>query len=200
MSTLEAQMWKEAINSEIESILSNHTWKLANFPPDSKSIGCKWIFKRKLKPDGSMDKCVYTKIVGNACIIVCLYVDDMLILGTNIEIIKSTKRMLSNTFDMKGLGVADVILGIKITRTPDEISLSQSHYVEKMIERFKDHGIKENTNPFLPHIHLHKNTGTRIRQLEYSQIIGSLMNLMNCTRPDIAYWKTPRGGVNRCKC
>ena len=51
------------------------------------------------------DKCVYTKIVGNACIIVCLYVDDMLILGTNIEIIKSTKRMLSNSFDMMDLGL-----------------------------------------------------------------------------------------------
>ena len=65
--------------------------------------------------------------------IVCLYVDDMLILGTNIKIIKSTKRTLSNSFDMKDLRVADVILGIKITRTPDEISLSQSYYVEKII-------------------------------------------------------------------
>ena len=124
------------------------------------------------------NKCVYTKIVTNACIIVCLYVDDMLILGTNIEIIKSTKRMLSNSLDMKNLGVADVILGIKITRTPDGISLSQSHYVETMIEKFKDHGIKENTNPFLPHIQLRKNIGTGVRQLEYSQIIRSLMYLM----------------------
>ena len=111
----------------------------------------------------------------------------MLILGTNIEIIKSTKRMLSNSFDMKDLRIADVILGIKITRTPDGISLSQSHYMNKMIERLKDHGIKENTNIFLPHIHLRKNTGTGVCQLEYSQIIGSLMYLMNCTRPDIAY-------------
>ena len=87
-----------------------------------------------------------------------VYVDDTLILGTNIEIIKSMKRMLSNSIDMKDRGVADVILRIKIIRTPDGISLSQSHYVDKMIERFKDHGIKENTNPFLPHVHLHKNT------------------------------------------
>ena len=56
-----------------------------------------------------------------------------------------------------------------------------------MIERFKDHGIKENTNLFLQHIHLHKNTGTGIRQLEYSQIIKSLMYLKNWTRPDVAY-------------
>ena len=62
------------------------------------------------------DECVYTKTVGNACIIICLYVDDMLILGTNIEVIKSTILMLSNNFDMKDLDVADVILGIKITR------------------------------------------------------------------------------------
>ena len=60
-------------------------------------------------------------------IIVCLYVNNMLILGTSIEIIKSTKRMLSNNFDMKDLGVVDVILEIKITRTPNGISLSQSH-------------------------------------------------------------------------
>ena len=109
------------------------------------------------------DKCVYTKIVRDACIIFFLYVDDMLILRTNIEVIKSTKRMLSNNFYMKNLGVADVILGIKITRTPDRISPSQSHYMEKMIERFKDLGIKENTNPFLPHIHLRK-----IQELEYA--------------------------------
>ena len=56
-----------------------------------------------------------------------------------------------------------------------------------MIERFKDLGIKDNTNPFLLHIHLRKNIGTEVRQLEYSQIIGSLMYLMNCTRPDNAY-------------
>jgi len=113
-------------------------------------------------------KCVYTKTVGDKCIIVCLYVDDMLILETDIGVIKSTKRMLSNNFDMKDIGVADIILRIKIIRTPDVITLSQSHYVDKMIERFKKHGIKENTNLFLPHIHLHKNTGTGVRQLEYS--------------------------------
>jgi len=70
------------------------------------------------------DKCVYTKTVENAYIIVCLYVNYMLILETNIEVIKSTKRMLSNNFDMKDLRVAVVILGIKIIRTLDEISLS----------------------------------------------------------------------------
>ena len=56
MSTLEAPMWKEAVNSEIEPIMQNHTWELVDLPPRSKPLGCKWIFKRKMKTDGSIGK------------------------------------------------------------------------------------------------------------------------------------------------
>ena len=56
MSSSEAPLWKEAIQSEIDSILQNHTWELVNLPPSCKPLGCKWIFKRKRKVDGSIDK------------------------------------------------------------------------------------------------------------------------------------------------
>ncbi|KAF3620064.1 hypothetical protein FXO38_32572 [Capsicum annuum] len=45
--------------------------------------------------------------------------------------INETKRMLKRKFDMKDLGVADVILGIRIHRTPQGLELSQSHYIKK---------------------------------------------------------------------
>ncbi|GJY51008.1 hypothetical protein Tco_0441855, partial [Tanacetum coccineum] len=48
--------WKEAINDEMDSIMSNNTWVLANLPPGCKPLGCKWIFKRKLKVDGIVEK------------------------------------------------------------------------------------------------------------------------------------------------
>uniref|UniRef100_A0A2N9IGB9 Reverse transcriptase Ty1/copia-type domain-containing protein n=1 Tax=Fagus sylvatica TaxID=28930 RepID=A0A2N9IGB9_FAGSY len=82
------------------------------------------------------DKCVYVKNTTSGYVIVCLYVDDMLIMGSNNDIIKVTKRMLNSKFDMKDLGVADVILGIKITRTSDGLVLSQSHYIKKVLEKF----------------------------------------------------------------
>ena len=56
MTSSEAPFWKEAINSEVESILQNHAWELVDIPPGNKPIGYKWIFKRKLKVDGSNDK------------------------------------------------------------------------------------------------------------------------------------------------
>ena len=54
--TPEAPFWKEAVNSEIESILQNHTWELVDLPPGCKPLGYKWIFKKKLKASGSIDK------------------------------------------------------------------------------------------------------------------------------------------------
>ena len=56
ISTPKAPFWKEAVNSEIESILQNHTWELVDLPPGCKPLGYKWIFKRKLNADGSIDK------------------------------------------------------------------------------------------------------------------------------------------------
>ena len=47
---------------------------------------------------------------------VFIYVDDMLIMGTSKDVIMSTKKLLSSIFDMKDLGLADVILGIQIKR------------------------------------------------------------------------------------
>ncbi|KAL0339137.1 UNVERIFIED_CONTAM: hypothetical protein Sangu_1435800 [Sesamum angustifolium] len=41
LSSLEAPFWKEAINSEIESIMQNHTWELVDLPSGSKPLGCK---------------------------------------------------------------------------------------------------------------------------------------------------------------
>ena len=52
----EAPYWKEAINDEVESILKNHMWELVDLPPGSKPLGYKWIFKKKMKADGSIDK------------------------------------------------------------------------------------------------------------------------------------------------
>ena len=47
----EGLMWKEAIDSEIESILHNHTWELVDLPPGCKPLSSKWVFKRKRKVD-----------------------------------------------------------------------------------------------------------------------------------------------------
>nr|GEY36678.1 zinc finger, CCHC-type [Tanacetum cinerariifolium] len=47
---------KEAIDDEIGLIMENNTWVLSDLPPGCKPLGCKWIFKRKMQVDGTIDK------------------------------------------------------------------------------------------------------------------------------------------------
>ncbi|GKB47308.1 zinc finger, CCHC-type containing protein [Tanacetum coccineum] len=56
MKSQDVAFWKEAINDEMDSIMGNNTWVLTDLPPGCRPLGCKWIFKRKLKVDGTVEK------------------------------------------------------------------------------------------------------------------------------------------------
>ena len=62
-----------------------------------------------------VNKCAYTKFENGDYVIICLYVDDMLIFGTCIDIVSKTKLFLESKFEMKNMGEASVILGVKVT-------------------------------------------------------------------------------------
>ena len=80
----------------------------------------------------------------------------MLIMGSNNEVIKTTKKMFNNKFNMKDLGVADVIIWIKISKTLDELILSQSHYIEKILKKFKQDDSSPTKTPIDVNLHLSK--------------------------------------------
>ena len=56
MKSQDAAFWKEAINDEIDSFMCNKTWKLVDLPPSSNPIGCKWIFKKNKKVEGTIER------------------------------------------------------------------------------------------------------------------------------------------------
>ena len=52
----DAQYWLEAMRDEIELIEKNQVWQLVDLPKDRKAIECKWVLRKKLKSDGSLNK------------------------------------------------------------------------------------------------------------------------------------------------
>ncbi|WVZ54109.1 hypothetical protein U9M48_004964 [Paspalum notatum var. saurae] len=166
----DADNWKEAVQSELDSILSNGTWELTERRPyGCKPVGCKWVFKKKLRPDGTIEK-------YNARLV-----------AKDIDVINEVKSFLSTKFDMKDLGEADVILNVKLIKDESGITLSQTHYVEKVLSRFGYIDSKPSPTPYDPSVTLKKNKRIGVNQLKYSQIIGSLMYLASATRPDISF-------------
>jgi hypothetical protein len=52
----DAEYWRKVVCSEMDSIISNGTWEIIDLPASCKPVGCKWIFKRKRRPDGTIEK------------------------------------------------------------------------------------------------------------------------------------------------
>nr|GEY32995.1 zinc finger, CCHC-type [Tanacetum cinerariifolium] len=237
---------EKANNDEMDSIMGNNTWVLTCLLLGCKPLGCKWIFKRKLKVDGTVENfkarlvilgfkqesgidyfdtyalvarittirllivmaSIHSLIIrqidvntaflngailgfillGNenkVCklikslyglkqapnkfdasgkgVIICLYVDDMLIFGTDQVQVDMTKEFLSSRFSMKDMGETDVILGIRIKHKSNVSTPMDT--CEKLMP----------------------NGGLAVSQLEYSRVIDSLMYTMTYTILDIAF-------------
>ncbi|KAK9750004.1 hypothetical protein RND81_02G165500 [Saponaria officinalis] len=88
---------------------------------------------------------------------------------------------------MKDMGEADVIFGIRIKIEENGISLTHSHYIEKVLKRFKAFDYSPSRTPMDPNVKLMPNMGEPVSQLKYSHVIGSLMYVRTSTRPDIVY-------------
>lgn len=75
-------------------------------------------------------------------IYVVLYVDDLVIVCADIEIMNNFKRYLLSKFKMTDLKEIKLFLGIKIKRHANEITLDQSAYIKTILNKFNMHDCK----------------------------------------------------------
>jgi hypothetical protein len=94
------------------------------------------------------DRCVYYRHGGGQGVILCLYVDDILIFRTSLDVINEVKTFLCQSFNMKDMGGADVILNIKLINGANGITLTQSHYVKNVLSHFGYKDSKLSRTPY----------------------------------------------------
>ena len=142
------------------------------------------------------DHCVYIKRSKKSVIILSLYVDDILLAGNDMSSIVATREWLSSTFEMKDMGEANYVLGVKIVRDRSKklLCLSQETYIKKILERFRMQNSKPIDTPMEKGHALNldqcpKNDEEKkcMSTVPYAAAVGSLMYAMLCTRPDICY-------------
>ena len=88
---------------------------------------------------------------------------------------------------MKDMGIANNILGIKLHKIGNAYAISQTHYIDKVLNKFSHLYDKISCVPYNSSLKLGINKNWCVSQLKYSRVIGSLMYTMHCTRPDIAF-------------
>ena len=85
-----------------------------------------------------VDQCIYNKFSGSKFIFLVLYVDDILLASSDMNLLYDTKKFLSRNFEMKDLGIASFVLGIQIHRDRSRcmLGLSQEAYIDRVLSRF----------------------------------------------------------------
>ena len=79
---------------------------------------------------------VYTKKVGNSFTILVLYVDNLILTGSDPNHIKHVKSSLKNNFEMTDLGHLHYFLGLQVLQSKEGITLSQSKYACDLLHHF----------------------------------------------------------------
>jgi hypothetical protein len=145
------------------------------------------------------DPNVYTKKVGIHLIILFLYVDDLILTGSDSKLLNHVKISLKNKFEMADLGFLHYFLGLQVLQTNKGIFLSQSKYVCDFLRRFHMEYCKPTPSPFQSGVKIVATcTSLEVDDTLYRWLVCSLLYLTH-THPDLSfvvglvvlYMKTP---------
>ena len=134
--------------------------------------------------ENPMDQCIYQKVSGSKICFLVLYVDDILLATNDKGMLHEVKQFLSKNFDMKNMGEASYVIGIKIHRDRPRsvLGLSQETYINKVLERFRMKDCSPSVAPIVKGDRLSlsqcpKNDFEResMKNIPYASAVGSLM-------------------------
>lgn len=131
-------------------------------------------------------------------IIIALHVDDFYIFANCKIEVQKLKKESSKKFEMKDLGEIKECLGIRVRRDCKKgiITLDQENYTEGILKRFGMNECKPVSTPLIPNEKLAKHTEKD--KYPFQELIGALMYLSVCTRPDISYAISSLSHFNTC--
>ena len=132
------------------------------------------------------DHSVFYKNSSSSIIMLVVYVDDIVITGSDTKGISSHKFFLQSQFHTKDLGMLRYFLGIEVMRSKYEIFLSQRKHVLDLLFETGKLGVKPCYSPMVPNVHLTREGETFEDLGRYRRLVGKL-NYLTVTRSDIAH-------------
>ncbi|RVX12855.1 Retrovirus-related Pol polyprotein from transposon RE1 [Vitis vinifera] len=116
-----------------------------------------------------------------------LYVDDMLVTGSNVKLLADFKMEMQDVFEMSDLGIMNYFLGMEIYQCSWGIFISQRKYAMDILKKFKLESCKEVATPLAQNEKISKNDGEKLEEPSaYRSLVGSLLYL-TVTRPDLMF-------------
>lgn len=164
-----------------------------------KQSGREWNHKldKILKSIGfrqsSEDSCIYILKTQNGYVIIAVFVDDLLILGTSRKIIEDVKQKISLEIETVDKGLVDYFLGmqIEVDAKSKQIHIHQKQFIQNLLESWRMENCRKVSTPLDPGQKFQKCVSCedceKADVKSYQSLIGSLSYLSLSTRPDISY-------------
>uniref|UniRef100_A0AAV1V4J6 Integrase catalytic domain-containing protein n=1 Tax=Peronospora matthiolae TaxID=2874970 RepID=A0AAV1V4J6_9STRA len=134
------------------------------------------------------DPCLYIMTSEGHCVFVLVYVDDVLVTGSSLEMIARTKNDLKTRFEMTDSGKCAFVLGIELLDGEDgSVTMCQRRYVDDVLKRFGMDECKAVASPVDVSSRLVPSNSASKVDVPFREAVGALMHLTTATRPDIAY-------------
>ncbi|XP_062186676.1 uncharacterized mitochondrial protein AtMg00810-like [Phragmites australis] len=130
---------------------------------------------------------VYRRGSGRSVLLVGIYVDDLVITGTEEAEVEAFKAQMKATFQMSDLGLLCFYLGIEVRQDNAGITLRQAHYAKRIVELGGMDGCNPAHTPMEERLKLSRySDAEEVDAMQYRRIVGSLCYLVH-TRPDLVF-------------
>jgi transposase InsO family protein len=139
------------------------------------------------------DYCVHIKRQDDLFVILISWIDDIIAISNSSKFLKESEEELRKIYEMKVLETPELLLGIHVQRNRKEriITLTQTHYIDSIVEKFGMKDAKPVSTPLDPNVvlkEIHPDDPVNEKSSRlFAQAVGSLMYATIATRPDIAH-------------
>ena len=126
---------------------------------------------------------MYQKVSRSKICFLVLYMDDILLASSHKGLLYEVKQFFSKNFEMKDMGDASYVIGIKISRDRRQgvLGLSQETYINKVLERYMMKDCSQSVAPIvkgdrfnLNQCHKSELEKEQMKNIPYASAIGSL--------------------------
>ncbi|MBW0486108.1 hypothetical protein O181_025823 [Austropuccinia psidii MF-1] len=146
-----------------------------------------WLTNKWFK-SCTLDPCVFYRSEGIP-LWLYIHVDDIAIFGREVDLFK---RQIAAEFEIKDIGQADLMLGVKITQEEGSITLDQQHFAKSLLELYGMGSSQPASTPLIPNCHLERATVDEVDKLralgvKYHSAIGSIKYLSTSRHPNLSF-------------
>ena len=137
------------------------------------------------------DLCLYTKSESAGLTFVIVWVDDIIVIGSNLNLVNQFKNSIKAKFKVKDHLQLKYFLGIEFQFTEGSVRMSQNEYCKSILERFSMTNCNPQDTPCVSNVfdelRSHINSPLLENPTPFRALVGSLLYLQQVTRPDISF-------------